>query len=353
MTIRSCVAILSFTFMALVGCDSASVDKWLDSAGESPTPPVASIPSDPTTTPGIADPVRVPTSTPAPIPGTGPAPAAGRPYVRIGSFNIQAFGPSKRSKPEVMKRIARIVREFDVLAIQEIRSKDQTLLPSLVSLVNQLGEAYDGRRYGYLLGPRLGRTTSKEQYAYIYDIARVAPSEKFVYTLPDKYEDFHREPYVARFEFIGTPPGGREPWTFTLINIHTDPDETGWELNRLDDAFRAVQRDGSGEDDYILLGDFNASDTGLLELGEMRHVLAALHNVTTNTRRTKMYDNIVFDRTKTSEYTGSSGVYDFAAEFGLTEREALEVSDHLPVWADFYAGENSGAILAGDGVNFQ
>lgn len=353
MRISSRIALLTTFLAVLVGCDSSGVNGYLDSAADGPTPPVASIPNlpdrngEPSTTPGI------PTSSPAPIPGTAPQSNGQRPHVRIGAFNIQSFGQTKLGKPHVMKRLARIVREFDVLAIQEIRSKEQNVMPTLTALVNQMGEAYDGRRYEFLIGPRLGRTTSKEQYAYIYDATRIAPFPKFVYTLPDKYEDFHREPYVARFQFIGEPPRGREPWTFTLINIHTDPDETSWELSRLDDAFRAVQRDGSGEDDYILLGDLNASDTKMGELGQIRHVIAALQNVMTNTRRTAMYDNILFDRTKTSEYTGMSGVFDFAAEYGLTEREALEISDHLPVWADFYAGENNGAILAGDAVNFQ
>ena len=344
-------AVLIFFGLSTAGCDSAAVDELLDSG--TTTPPTASIPGNPSDSQPIIDSnATFPTGVPQPIPGTVPQQQSQRPHVRIASFNIQVFGTTKASKPHVMKRLARILREFDVIAIQEIRSKDD-VVGELVALVNQLGESIDGRRYGYIIGPRLGRTTSKEQYAYVYDTARVAPSEKYVYTLPDKYEDFHREPYIARFRFIGTPPGGREPWSFTLMNMHTDPDETDWELDRLDDAFLAVQRDGSGEDDYILLGDLNVSDTQLGELGAMRHIIPALRNVTTNTRRTKMYDNLIFDRTKTSEFTGNAGVFDFAAEFGLTEREALEISDHLPVWADFYAGENTGSILAGDGVSFQ
>lgn len=344
---------LALSLCGFLGCDSAAVDSYLESAGTSPTPPTASIPNRPAADGTISDgtPV-VPVAAPQPIPGSAPQQFIERPHVRVGSFNIQTFGPTKAGKPHVMKRLARIIREFDVVAIQEIRSTDD-VVGQLVDLVNQFGESIDGRRYGYLIGPRLGRTTSKEQYAYIYDTARLRPSDRYVYTLPDKHEDFHREPFVARFHFIGEAPGGRQPWSFTLINIHTDPDEIAWELNRLDDAFVAVQRDRSGEDDYILLGDFNAGDTGLGELGTMRHVIPALRNVTTNTRRTEMYDNLIFDRTKTSEYTGVSGVFDFAAEFGLTEREALEISDHLPVWADFYAGENTGAILAGDGMGFQ
>ncbi|MCG7849625.1 MAG: hypothetical protein MIO93_10665 [ANME-2 cluster archaeon] len=84
--------------------------------------------------------------------------------LRIGAFNIQIFGVSKASKPEVMDVLAYIIRTYDIIAIQEIRDASQIALPSLVNLVNT-----DGSQYDYVVSERLGRTTSKEQYAYIYN----------------------------------------------------------------------------------------------------------------------------------------------------------------------------------------
>ena len=84
--------------------------------------------------------------------------------LRIGAFNIQVFGISKASKPEVMEVLAEIVRTYDIIAIQEIRDASQTALPTLVDLVNA-----DGSQYSYVVSERLGRTTSKEQYAYIFN----------------------------------------------------------------------------------------------------------------------------------------------------------------------------------------
>jgi deoxyribonuclease-1-like protein len=61
-----------------------------------------------------------------------------------------------------------------------------------------------------------------------------------------------------------------------------------------------------------------------------------------------MYDNIVFDQRATVECTGRSGVLDLMAEFGLTEQQALEVSDHCPVWAEFNVYEGyKGAPVTG------
>lgn len=76
-------------------------------------------------------------------------------------------------------------------------------------------------------------------------------------------------------------------------------------------------------------------------------VTAAINGVPTNTRKTKSYDNIIFDRRATAEYTGQWGVLDLAAEFGLTREQALVVSDHMPVWAAFGAVENGATHTPG------
>jgi hypothetical protein len=76
--------------------------------------------------------------------------------------------------------------------------------------------------------------------------------------------------------------------------------------------------------------------------GQLPGIVHAISGTTTNTRRDKMYDNIVFDGRTTTEFTGRSGVLDLVTELGLTEDQALEVSDHFPVWAEFSAVEAGG-----------
>ena len=72
--------------------------------------------------------------------------------IRVGSFNIQVFGESKLAKPHVMRRLADIARRFDILAIQEVRSINQDILPTFVEMINE-----NGARYDYVIGPRIGR----------------------------------------------------------------------------------------------------------------------------------------------------------------------------------------------------
>ncbi len=267
--------------------------------------------------------------------GTVPPPAAAAgSTVSIASFNIQVFGTSKIGKPEVMDVLARVIRRFDVVAIQEVRSKDQTVVPRFVDLVNATGA-----EYRYVLGPRLGRTTSKEQYAFLYNAARIELDPGSVHTVDDPQDLLHREPLAARFRVRGPAP--EEAFTFTLVDIHTDPDETDWELDALAGVFTSVQANGSGEDDVILLGDLNVDEYHLGRLGQLPGITHAITGTTTNTRGTKAYDNLVFDSRATREYTGRFGVVDLMADYQLTKDQALDVSDHLPVWAEFTALEAS------------
>lgn len=91
--------------------------------------------------------------------------------VLIGSFNLQVFGVTKAGKPEVMAILAQIIRHFDLIAVQEIRDASGTSVIDLKNAVNSTGVIYD-----YEIGPRLGRTSSKEQYAFFYNTATIVAS---------------------------------------------------------------------------------------------------------------------------------------------------------------------------------
>ena len=248
--------------------------------------------------------------------------------IKIASFNIQVFGQSKLRKPRAMEILSQIVRKFDVVAIQEIRSAAQDVLPRFVEQINSTGRNYD-----YVIGERIGNSVSKEQYAYVFDRETIEVDRRYVYTVQDPDNLLHREPLVGWFRTRGPDPS--ESFTFTLVNVHTDPDIVEIEMSVMDDIFRVVRDDGRNEDDVIILGDFNADDQHFSELAHVPGITWALSGVKTNTRKTKQYDNLVFHSRATSEFIGRAGVVDFMREYDLTLDEALEVSDHLPVWAEF------------------
>jgi hypothetical protein len=143
------------------------------------------------------------------------------------------------------------------------------------------------------------------------------------------------------FRVRGLPP--QEAFTFVLVDIHTDPDETDTELDALGQVYQVVRRTAGGEDDIILLGDLNVDDQHLGQLGRIDGVRPVVRGVPTNTRQTAQYDNIVLHQLSTVEFTGRWGVFNFHQLYKLTPEQALQVSDHLPVWAEFNAYEGVGA----------
>jgi endonuclease/exonuclease/phosphatase family metal-dependent hydrolase len=279
--------------------------------------------------------------------GNAIPPARPGPTIRIASFNIQVFGEKKFSDNGVVDILARVIRKFDVVAVQEIRAMDPTLMSRFVQRVNADGQS----RYDFVLGPRLGNSDSKEQYAFIYDVTRIEVDQTSAYTVGDPSNLLEREPLVAGFRARSAPP--EQAFTFTLVNVHTKPANATEECDALAAAFRSVRNDGRGEDDVIMLGDFNADDRrmGMLRLiPDMRYVIPA--NIHTNTLNNATYDNILFDGRATSEYVGGPnygyGVLELTKEFNLTIDQALLVSDHLPIWAEFsvYEGGAPGAMAA-------
>jgi deoxyribonuclease-1-like protein len=257
--------------------------------------------------------------------------------ILIASFNIQAFGESKMNDRWVMERLSEVIRRFDIVAIQEIRSKDQGLMPALMSYVNAAGGRYD-----FLLGPRLGDTSSKEQYAYVYDSTRIITGPDCTYTLNDDINVLHREPLIGRF-WVRTNRTS-QPWTFSLVNLHTDPDVAIQELEAMGGilaSIRQFEATTAREDDVILLGDLNAGPDRLTSIRQRSGMQPVIVREATNVRGTEIYDNLVFDPSATSEYTANCGVLKLTEFFGISMQEALRLSDHNPVWAEFVVEERS------------
>ncbi|MFO0424549.1 MAG: hypothetical protein ACK52C_12940, partial [Planctomycetia bacterium] len=74
----------------------------------------------------------------APVPVARAAGPTVKPWdgVLIASFNIQVFGESKMAKAHVVEVLARVVRNFDIVAIQEVRAKSDSIIPDFVRAVN-------------------------------------------------------------------------------------------------------------------------------------------------------------------------------------------------------------------------
>lgn len=258
--------------------------------------------------------------------------------IRIASFNIQVFGESKSSKPEIMQQLAAVFLQFDVVAVQEVRGDPAVPIDRLLREIGR-----QGGRYRAIHGPPVGRTSQTESYTFVWDQDRIDVIDRSDFMVDDRDDRMHREPMVASFQTRVAPVDSRLPFRFTLINVHTDPDEVRGdtpenELNVLDDVFQSVRNyeyEVNGEDDFILLGDLNVDVKGLRELGQIPGMVSLVGDVPTNTRQSKCYDHMLIDARVTTEFLRRSGVLDLERFFGIDQAAALQISDHYPIWAEF------------------
>ena len=276
---------------------------------------------------GILDPILNPGNGGDEETNGEPEPTPESETIKVAAFNIQVFGQSKRSKPEVMEVLVDVAREFDVMLVQEIRDSSGETAPAYLGLIN--GEAAS---YAYIESERLGRTTSKESYAYYWNTGTVEYLEGTAYVYNDTGDVFEREPYVASFRSGG--------FDFTLVGIHTKPDDAENEIGNLTVVVASVLASDPGEGDVIVMGDFNA-DGGYFEedgpspfIGEGYHWVVE-NSYDTMTRTDWTYDRIMLlDGTYGGEYVmDSCEVFYFDAVYGLGQELTEDVSDHYPVYA--------------------
>ena len=252
--------------------------------------------------------------------------------IRIAAFNVQVFGKTKREKEDVMGYLALIAREFDVVLIQEIRDASGETAPSYLALINQAG----GPAYAYVESPRLGRTTSKEAYAYFYNTESVELIEGSERVYNDTGDVFEREPFIAGFRSGG--------FDFTLVGIHTKPDDAYNEIGNLTLVVQSILDGDPQEGDVIVLGDFNADgsyfdegDTGN-PLKDPAYFWVVADEADTMTKTDWTYDRMVMtNATHGWEYVeGSASVLYFDEEYGIEDPELVwAISDHYPIYAEF------------------
>lgn len=255
--------------------------------------------------------------------------------IKIAAFNIEIFGRTKRQKDHVMEILTMIAREFDIMLVQEIRDSSEETAPYYLQKINEMEEP----KYDFVRSERLGRSTSKEAYAYFYNTETVEFIEGSDYVYNDTNDVFEREPYIATFR------GGN--FDFTLVGIHVKPDDAYSEIGYLADVVYSVRARNPDEKDIIVMGDFNAdgsyfdenNDTNPFKASEFNWVIT--NDMDTMTKTAWTYDRIVMmNSTHNNEYVEDSAeVFYFDEEYEI-ENETLvwEVSDHYPIYAEFDTG---------------
>lgn len=281
----------------------------------------------------------------------------------LATWNIRMFGDITRKeyseKDDSPKRdfqsilaITEIIRRFDVVAVQEIRSNLKGLRDTMKLL---------GNNYSFILTDvNEGNAGNGERMGFIFDNRRVHLSGLAgELVVPDEWRDtvkdvalqkqFVRSPYAVSFRTHTT--------TFILVALHIKYGKAS--ADRIEEV-KGIARwmydwatdINAYDQNLILLGDFNIDKRG--DLLNETFISTGLHippqlqkdDVTRSIfDETKYYDQIAWfrdkkDRDKISMNFTNGGNYDFLP-VALTNRNLTKqqlsfmLSDHYPLWAEF------------------
>ena len=282
----------------------------------------------------------------------GQIPRESEDEISIASFNIQVFGKSKSNNTKVMQILSNLIRLFDIVAIQEIRDKSGSAIIKLQNAVN-LG----GSKYSLLVSERLGRTSSKEQYAFLYDSNKIELlPNSYIYDDDDDDKDgindiddsenddqFEREPFIAHFKVKNGV------LDFVLINNHIKPDDAEIEIALLPHVVANVSK-YIDEPDILIVGDLNADGSYFDEENYLSifpddtYIWMIPNSVdTTVAKSDNTYDRIIGTLSISEDYTKKYGVYRFEDYYDFTkiEIESKKISDHYPVWIKLYVDRDT------------
>lgn len=258
--------------------------------------------------------------------------------VRIASWNIRIFSDRSRDDTE-LDQICRTLIDYDLIALIELR--DEAVLQRTEAMLETMGKDYD-----YQVSAEIGRGV-KERYVFLYDTSKIEAVEAGK-AFPDPDDVFIREPYYATFR------AGK--FDFTVIAVHIiwgeAVDERRAEIQSLAGVYNQVQEMDTSEQDVILVGDFNCEPNDEESYTPLRSIpfMVSLFSLPqkSHIRDTSLYDNIWFQTSYLSEYTGISGIDRFdETDFGNDDDAAsLAVSDHRPVWAEFYTDKDDDGLQA-------
>ena len=224
----------------------------------------------------------------------------------IMNWNIQTFGKSKWSKPEIKERILDIIPRADIIFIQEIRDKSQDVFRDLCTQLNETHKCN--------ISSRAGRSSSKEQYGIIY--------KKYIGVLsltdfnPDKLDRWERPPVVISFKVNN--------YEFIATNIHIKPDDVINELKNLEILYKM----SSALANRVWLGDFNADcsyyDEDNKDVFLTEYWIIKDNDDTTVAKSNCAYDRIIINEDMKEEFI----------RYGIYKNITKNISDHYPVWVE-------------------
>lgn len=237
-----------------------------------------------------------------------------------------------------------VATNFDLFAIQEVGSNgnpsEATATLVMNKYVQSINDLMGGTPYAYIRA---------HQYAFVYKTNLFSLEGQHWY---NGTKSFAYKPLIAKFSVRG----GR--FKFVLATIHTSPKNANDEIP----ALQTVMNEASlqyNESDVAALGDYNADGTyfspgsagGNLAGWDYPPYTTVIKNGsdTAVSANNYTYDRFQLSQTMAEDYTGNCGVLRFDQVYDVTQCEggsttsgtAAAVSDHYPIWAEFWADHDT------------
>ncbi|SRX54810.1 endonuclease/exonuclease/phosphatase family protein [Aequorivita sp. CIP111184] len=246
----------------------------------------------------------------------------------LASWNIRDLGRTKN--PEELKEIANILRNFDIVAIQEVVAKDPAGAQAVAKIADELNRM--GSKWDYRISDptRSPSVYISERYAFLWKTSKVSLIHRAY--LDKELEDIcNREPYIAAFKIEGQS----EP--FYVINFHSRKYNDRPEEEIIDFLDYPTRLKSSR---IIIAGDFNLDENHKVwKPFYNKGFKSALQNTPTTLKMkckngeylNHAIDNIYFTSSIKLLQSGSVDIVDSCHELEW----ARALSDHLPVFMEF------------------
>ena len=248
--------------------------------------------------------------------------------IRLVSWNIQHLGRTKTS--DDIYEIANILRDFDIVAIQEVVAKDPAGAQAVAKIADELNRM--GFKWDYQISDptKSPSVYISERYAFLWKTSRVSLIHRAY--LDKELEDLcYREPFVAAFK----AKGKTEP--FYVVNYHSrkysdKPEEEIIHFINYQERFNS--------DRILIAGDFNLHEKHeVWRPFYQKGFKNALDNQRTTLKRHCNDDNYLNHPIDNIYFLPGVSLVraesiDFVKHCDNLIR-AREISDHLPVYIEF------------------
>ncbi|WP_318501931.1 endonuclease/exonuclease/phosphatase family protein [Formosa sp. PL04] len=248
--------------------------------------------------------------------------------IKIASWNIRDLGRTKDDQE--IHQIASILRDFDLVAIQEVVGKDPAGAQAVAKIADELNRM--GSKWDYRISDPTKSPSAfiSERYAFLWKTSKVQLKGRS-YLDAELEDKCFREPYIGKFQLKkGTAP-------FYVINFHSRKfdDHPEQEIIFLKDYEQRLQ-----SENILILGDFNLNEKhavwdNLYNIGFQ----SALNDTKTTLKTTCKngdylnypIDNIYYSKGITAI---ESDAVDFVGDCDNLEASRY-LSDHLPIFMEF------------------